>query len=260
MSETESTDATDRATPEMGPIRLEVEVHEPDRFLSLVRAVDSLTDKIRLEFAPDAVRIRTFNQQHTALADIEFAAVSYNTDLNGAVTVGVDIAELVSEAASTFYKGELSFQLHSDSKDLTVHHSNTMAYVGLYDPASVGEPDESKVSLSTTVEANVRELKAAAGSVSGASPGAVRFQVDEHGFAVSSLTTGAGSVFRAPRDFPVEGEQAATAVDSDTLWGILGSLYPAGDLELRFGEQYPLEIETDHALFRIAPRLLEDDR
>jgi hypothetical protein len=240
-------------TPEMGPKRMTVAV-DGETFLPTLGTVANLAESARLKFTSESIDIRTTNPNCTALADVQFTNIEYETDLPEPVTVGVDLDDFLAECIG-FYQGDLALTLRSDQPELVARKTDTLGDTDLLDPATLPEmPAIERPDYDASVSATVPDLKAAVARVSGVGRNEIVVDATEPGLKLRAPTPARDEHMETPTCFPVDGEPAEAAVNSGTLWNVLGAMFPSGDVTLRLSDDRVLELAADDATYLFAAR------
>jgi len=228
---------------------------------ALTRATDTLgqfVDAYELSFEADAIEATITDAAHVLAGGVSIP-VEYETD-HEAVTVAVEHSAFTRGVIEVDSPETQTLTLRDGEDELTATASNYIDYVPLQDRDSLrdmGVPDEPE--YPTTVTAPASHFKAAVGAVAGPSSQPVRLSTTDDWLDVATRVDGDWHTFDLDGEASVDGPDVAACYASDYLTDIVAGLSPRAAVTLRFGQDLPLRVETDHMWFVLAPNLEEAD-
>jgi len=244
---------------DLGQHHMDVEVPE-GALIRALQSVAALTEKCRLRFEEDAIRVTAGNPSRVAMVDVEFTDVEYTTHFTP-VTVGFRLDDAISGAgfATATETVELSFA--DGDEHMTAHAGNFMDYIDLIDPSEVrDEPDGPDCEFETTATVSAMELKAAVGAVSGASHRGIQLvATDDQLRARGAERNSEGWPYERSIDADVDGPEVRSLYSDEFLTDLTSVLQPRGDVTLAFDDDWPVRITTDDGVtFTLAPQLIDE--
>jgi len=228
-----------------------------DDLAPVLDTIGKIANKAIMQFTPEKLVINALDPGRTRVAEVEYADVEYNAVPSETIRFGVDAEKLASEAVA-FYDDELRMQIQDDRDQLQVTKGNLGGYVDLFDPGKITAGQINVFGFDAEVSAEMRAFKQVVGGLSGTGTSTHELEVNDNGFQIIAPTLGDKPDLAEPTDFAVEGDPASMTVESDYLWSIIGSLYPDGEVTIRLKDDHPVEIESQYAVYQIAPKLVSD--
>ncbi|PCR88652.1 beta clamp domain-containing protein [Natrinema ejinorense] len=242
---------------EMYQYRLEATVNTN----ALTRATGALgqfVDAYPLRFEADAIEATITDAAHVIAGGVSIP-VEYETD-HEAVTIAVEHSAFNRGVIELDDPETQTLTLRDGEDELTVSAASYIDYVPLRDRTSLRDmaaPDEPE--YPTTVTAPASRFKAAVGGVAGPSSQPVRLSTTDDWVDVATRVDGDWYTFDLDGTATVDGPDVAACYASDYLTDIAAALSPRAEVTLRFGEDYPLRVETEHMWFVLAPNFKEAD-
>ncbi|PGF14249.1 hypothetical protein CP556_24910 [Natrinema sp. CBA1119] len=242
---------------EMYQYRLEA-VADTDRLTRAVGTLGQFVNAYELHFEADAIEAEIVDAANVLAGGVSIP-VEYETD-HEAVTIAVEHDDFDRGIIGIDNPKTQKLTLRDGEDEFLVTAGSGGNHVPLADPHSLremGEPDEFE--YPTTVTAPASRFKAAVGGVAGPSSQPVRLSTTDDWVDVATRVDGDWYTFDLDGTATVDGPDAAACYSCDYLTDIAAGLSPRAEVTLRFGDNYPLRVETEHMWFTLAPNLEEAD-
>lgn len=242
---------------EMYQYRLEATA-DTDRLSRATGALGQFVNAYELSFEADAIEAEIVDAANVLAGGVSIP-VEYETD-HEAVTIAVEHDDLDRGLITLDNPETQKLTLRDGEDELTVSAGNYMDTVSLADPHSLRDMDApDRPDYQTTVTAPASRFKAAVGGVAGPSSQPVRLSTTDDCLDVATRVDGDWYTFDLDGTATVDGPDVTAHYSSDYLTDIAAALSPRAEVTLRFGDDYPLRVETEHMWFALAPNFLEAD-
>lgn len=242
---------------EMYQYRLEATA-DTTRLTRAVGALGQFVNAYELRFEADAIEAEIVDAAHVLAGGVS-VPVEYETD-HEAVTIAVEHDDLERGLIGIDNPETQTLTLRDGEDELTATAGNGTDYVPLTDPHSLRDMDTpAEPEYPTTVTAPASRFKAAVGGVAAPSSQPVRLSTTDDWVGVATRVDGDWYTFDLDGTASVDGPDVAACYASDYLSDIAAALSPRAEVTLRFGDNYPLRVETEHMWFALAPNLEEAD-
>ena len=242
---------------EMYQYRLEAEA-DTTKLKRATGALGQFVDAYELRFEADAIESQIVDAAHVLAGGVSIP-VEYQTD-HEAVTIAVEHSAFNRGLIELDDPETQTLTLRDGEDELSVSAGSYMDYVPLADPHSlrdVEQPDEPE--YPTTVTGPASRFKAAVGGVAGPSSQPVRLSTRDDWLNVATRVDGDWYTLDLDGTATVDGPDVTAYYSSDYLTDIAAALSPRAEVTLRFGDDLPLRVETEHMWFVLASRLPEGD-
>lgn len=237
---------------EMYQFRLEA-VADTSRLTRAAGALGQFVDAYELHFEAEAIESQFVDPAHVLAGGVS-VPVEYETD-HEAVTIAVEHSAFNRGLITLDDPETQTLTLHDGEDELSVSTSHYIDYVPLVDPETVRDaetPAEPEYPTSVTVPAS--RFKAAVGAVAGPSSQPIRLSTRDDWLNVATRIEGEWWTDDCDGTATVDGPDVTACYSSDYLTDMAASFSPRDELTLRFGDDFPLRIESDWLWFALAPR------